>query len=128
MDGQENPNGETNDASTSPSIIQVELKKLELEKAKVENWGTVIDQIIPKVVSYFEQRMVKHEAPIAKTGLWLLGGLAFVITIGTGVLVYVGKLDAASFTFVVGTVLGFMLSFTRLFWKQDGGKRIRRAV
>jgi hypothetical protein len=97
----------------------IELKKLELEQAKVEMLGKIFSDLIPRVAAYFEQRMMKHETPIAKTGIWVLAGLTVLITLGTGFLVYVGKLDAATFTFVIGTVLGFMLSFTRLFWKKD---------
>lgn len=105
---------------TQVMVSEIEAKKLEYEAKKIAFWQEVIGKIVPQVLSYVEQRMVKHDTPIAKTGLWIIGTIVFLIIGGTGTLVFNGKLDAASFTLVIGTVLGYLLSFSKVFLKKDG--------
>ncbi len=101
------------------ALADIEAKKLEIEAKKLEIWGAFLREAIPKVSDYFEQRMLQHETPILKTGIWVLSAIVVLIVGGTGYLVYVGKLDAASFTFAIGTVLGYLLSFSKVFLKRN---------
>lgn len=99
---------------------EIESKRLDLELKKFEFWDKRFGESIPKILNYFEQKMLKHETPILKTSIRVFAGIVILIILGTGFLVYVEKLDAASFTFVIGAVLGYLVAFTKVFWKKEG--------
>lgn len=101
------------------ALIEIEHEKLKLDREKLQFWDKRLGEIIPTFASYYEKRMLSHETPILKTSIWILAGIVILIVVGTGFLVYIGKLDAASFTFVIGTVLGYLLSFSKMFLKKE---------
>jgi hypothetical protein len=98
---------------------QVELKRIELEIEKTRSLNKIIEEIIPKLSEYFEKRMVGHETPILKQSIWIFFSIIILIVLGTGFLVYTQKLDTTSFTFLIGTVLGYLLTFSKTFWKKE---------
>jgi len=116
----EQPKNIANLSEVKTSLPEIERKKLELELKKIEFWDKRFEESIPKILNYFEQKMLKHETPILKTSIRVFAGIVILIILGTGFLVYVEKLDAASFTFVIGAVLGYLVAFSKAFWKKEG--------
>lgn len=99
------------------TLIEIENRKLDLEIEKMKFWSKLVGDNLPRVLDYFQARLLRHDVPVMKTGIWVLSVIVFSIVLGTGVLVYLGKLDSATFTFVIGTVLGYLLSFSKVFLK-----------
>ena len=105
--------------ASTVSLVEIESKKLDLEIKKLDLWTKILGDNLPKVLGYFEQKLLKQETPVLKTGVWVLSAIVVLIVFGTGFLVYLGKLDSATFIFVIGTVLGYLLSFSKVFLKRD---------
>lgn len=103
----------------TPKKEDIEMKRAELELKKIEFLDKRCGEIIPKIASYYEQKMIKYEKPILKTGIWVFAGIIILIVLATLFLVYIDKLDAASFTFVIGAALGYLLAFSKLFWRKE---------
>jgi F0F1-type ATP synthase assembly protein I len=85
---------------------QVELKKLQL-------FEQVITQI-PGYLKYFDDKRSKHQTPITKLTITSFIITILVIIILTGVLVYVKILDSSSFTFIVGTLIGYLFGISKV--------------
>lgn len=89
----------------------IELKKLEL-------WGKVIDQFTP-ILNYFKDKLLKHDSPIAKSTIW---GFVIIIVLVLGssfTLVMLDRLDSSGFTFIIGILLGYLLSVAKMFIRQE---------
>ena len=67
---------------------------------------------------YMEMSKMKlqvQDAPIQKAGVKWTFGLILVMVLTASILVVLDKIDSSSFTFVIGTVLGYLLSFSKMF-------------
>ena len=93
---------------------EVELKKLNL-------WEKLIEQTAPKLLDYLEKRLLKYEAPIAKSTLWGFIIIIGIILGGALTLVILDKLDSSGFTFIVGIILGYFLSAAKMFIRREEG-------
>ena len=65
------------------------------------------------------QKIIKHDAPIAKFAIL---GVAIVILTVLGLtfwLVLNNKLDNSAFTFVVGTIIGYLIAMTKIIFKSE---------
>jgi hypothetical protein len=115
---QQITSGQSHD-NQSASLIEIESKKLDLEMKKMEFWTKIVGDNLPRVLEYFQQKMLRHDVPVMKTGIWILSAIVTLIVAGSGTLVYYGKLDSSTFAFVIGTVLGYLLSFSRVFLNRE---------
>lgn len=88
--------------------LALENAKLQVENAK--NLGTLIDKGLPIVDKYFSQKIEKVEAPKIRMMFWIFGGILFLSVIITGVLTYTGKVSSDNFTFLLGTLLGTIIT------------------
>ncbi|MCK4395040.1 hypothetical protein KAW96_00405 [candidate division WOR-3 bacterium] len=96
----------------------VDIKEVELKK--LSNWEKVIENV-PQVIDFFMQRLLKHEAPIAKSTLWGFIIIIGIILGGALTLVILDKLDSSGFTFIVGIILGYFLSAAKMFIRREEG-------
>ena len=60
---------------------------------------------------YFEKKLKHIEGPKIRWSIIGFLGMLLLIVIGTGVLVFYGKLDSGSFTFLLGTLIGGSITF-----------------
>jgi len=95
-----------------PAKDQVELKKLEL-------WTKALD----KADLLFQWKMTElqeHDVPVSKSTLsglfWMTALIVLVVTI----LMILGKLSESAFTFVMGTLLGFIVAMGKSFFGTNG--------
>jgi hypothetical protein len=94
---------------------QDQSKLAEIEK-RFALWDKALDQIGP-IIEYFKARLEKHDAPVAKYTIW---GLIFLIVLIIGVstlLVALDKLPDSAFTFIIGTIVGFLLAMAKMFFQ-----------
>jgi hypothetical protein len=71
---------------------------------------------IIKLVTTFYERSLKAQEASARFSTGMAIVAAFIITlivVVSGFLTYSGKLDGASFTFLLGLVVGYLLNFLR---------------
>src|SRR3989442_1685459 len=69
-----------------------------------------------KLVTTFYERSLKAQEATARFSTGMAVVAAFIITLivaVSGFLTYSGKLDGASFTFLLGLVVGYLLNFLR---------------
>lgn len=93
-------------------------KLIELEIKRMEFWKEALTKVEP-VLNYFTQKIIKQEAPIAKSLIW---GAAIIILLVLGLtftLVLYDKLDNSAFTFVVGTIVGYLIAMTKIIFKSE---------
>ena len=90
----------------------IELRKLDLMEK-------IIDKVIPEVIKFFEQRLLKHESPIVKSTIWGFIAIIVLILAGSFFLVTRNKLDSSGFTFIVGIILGYFLSAAKMFIRRE---------
>ena len=95
---------------------QKEMYDIELKKQ--ENWGKLIDKATP-LLEYFMAKLIKHDAPIAKSTIWGFMILIVLILVSSFILVLWNKLESAGFTFIVGTILGYLLSMAKMFVRRE---------
>jgi hypothetical protein len=87
---------------------EVKLKELEL-------WGQALELVKP-IISYYENKLAKHDSPIAKSTIWGFITIICVVLIGSTVLLALDKIDKANFTFIVGSILGYLFSMSKMFF------------
>lgn len=85
---------------------QAELKKLEL-------FEKVIEQI-PGYLRYFDDKRSKHETPITKLTIKSFIWIVLIIVVLSGVLVFYKFLDSSSFTFIIGTLIGYLFGISKV--------------
>ncbi len=89
---------------------EVKLKELEL-------WGKAIDMIAP-IIDYYQNKLAKHDAPIAKSTIWAFIIIIGIILISSTALLACDKIDKSNFTFIIGSVLGYLFSMAKMFFNQ----------
>lgn len=91
-----------------PPDKEVKLKELEL-------WGQALELVKP-IISYYENKLTKHDSPIAKSTIWGFITIICVVLIGATVLLALDKIDKSNFTFIVGSILGYLFSMAKMFF------------
>jgi hypothetical protein len=98
------------EASTAKD--QIELKKLEM-------WTKALD----KADLLFQWKMAElnnHDVPVSKQTLSGLFWMTALIVVVVTVLMILGKLSESAFTFVMGTLLGFIVAMGKSFFGTNG--------
>ena len=85
---------------------EVELKRLEL-------FEKVINQI-PGYLKYFDDKRSKHETPITKLTIKSFIWIVSIIIIFSGILVFYKFIDSSSFTFIIGTLIGYLFGISKI--------------
>jgi len=99
-------NEQTNQHSDKSNSNGLEIKKLQL-------FEKVVDQI-PGYLKYFDDKRSKHETPITKLTIGSFVSIIAIIIILSGVLVYSKLLDSSAFTFIIGTLLGYLFGISKV--------------
>lgn len=99
-------NEQVEDSKENIGSINLEYKKLEL-------FEKIINQI-PGYLTYFDDKRSKHETPITKITIISFLIVIAVILIGTGLLVFAKLLDSSAFTFIVGTIMGYLFGISKI--------------
>ena len=91
--------------------VELQIKQVELQKEQTKNTQTLIEQGLPVVEQYFSKKMQHVDNPRFKWATIVFGLILFTIVVGSGILVYEGKIDAGNFTFLLGVIVGYMMTF-----------------
>jgi len=92
------------------------------DKAESENsdrFLDTIDKIVPLIIKYIEKKLMSYDTPLAKSTIW---GFMIILVACLGTtftLVMLEKIDSASFTFIIGIILGYMLSMAKIFLRRE---------
>jgi len=85
-------------------------KGLELEIQQAKNFEILIKEVLPLVKDYFTTKLEKVDSPRFKISTLVFGGLLFIIVLITAFLVYIDKLAADNFTFLIGIIVGYAMT------------------
>jgi hypothetical protein len=88
----------------------LEEKKIELELQRNKSFNMLVSQGLPLLEKYFTSKLEKIEAPKFKWTLIIFGSLLTISVVGTGILVYADKVDSANFTFLLGIMIGSIVT------------------
>lgn len=74
-----------------------------------------IDPLLQLFKAFFEQTMNRHKAKAVfdLRMAWIVMALIVVIVGIAGALTYLDKIDGATFTFLLGLIIGYVLTFIR---------------
>lgn len=76
--------------------------------------GTIIKDNLPSLLKYFDDQKTKHTTPITKFTISSFLAIISIIIITSSVLVYTKLLDSSAFTFIIGTVLGYLFGISKI--------------
>lgn len=100
------------------ATIKLQEKQMELQAkqqdVQIENSKIIqkaVDQGLPLMKEYYHAKMKHVESPKFKWSMILFGTILFICVVGSGVLVFFDKLDSGSFTFLLGTLIGGIITF-----------------
>lgn len=91
--------------------IDLQSKQLESQIASSKLFEKAVEQGFPLLKEYMEVKVQKIESPKFKWSILIFGGILLISVIGSGFLVFMDKLDSGSFTFLLGTLIGGMITF-----------------
>lgn len=94
-------------------LIELEKQRLQLQEQQAKNFNTLIEKALPLVEKYFTTRLEKLEAPKFKISSIIFSTILLVIVIGSGVLVFYGKITSDNFTFLIGVIVGYLMTFIK---------------
>jgi len=79
----------------------------------------LLKENIPPILKYLDDQRTKHTTPLTKftIGSFLL--VIAIILIITGLLVYSKLLESSAFTFIVGTILGYLFGISKIILSKD---------
>lgn len=108
MENENKPKTEGPKSKGSMPDKEVKLKELEL-------WGQALELVKP-IIDYYQNKLTKHDSPIAKSTIWGFITIICVVLIGSTVLLALDKIDKSNFTFIVGSILGYLFSMAKMFF------------
>ncbi len=101
----------SNQAEIQMTALRLQEKQLELQKQNKEILQKVVDKGLPILDKYIHTQLKTVDAPRVRWSIIGFLGILFIIILGSGFLVYSGKLDSGSFTFLLGTLIGASITF-----------------
>ena len=106
-------NPEVDTAEKEVELLKLQQKQLDLEQEKAKSLNSLLEKAIPLIEKYYSTKLEKIEAPKFKYTLIIFSFLLFVVVIGTGILVFYGKVSSENFTFLIGILIGSVITFLR---------------
>ncbi len=107
------PQKQLNDERILEAQLKLQSQQLEIQKEQTKNFGILIDKVAPLIEKYYSAKLEKIEAPKFRWSAIIFGIMLVVIVVGSMYLVYEGKLGADNFTFLVGVIVGYMMTFIK---------------
>jgi len=92
---------------------EVQLKQTELQLEQAKNFGMLIDKLVPVAERYLTAKMEKLEAPKFKWSYIVVCILLVILLVGSMILAYYGKISSENFAFLMGTVVGYLMTFMK---------------
>jgi hypothetical protein len=89
--------------------LQAQQQAAQIENAKVLQ--TAVEQGMPLLKDYLHAKMKNVDSPKFKWSIVLFGAVLLVCVIGSGFLVFFDKMESGSFTFLLGTLIGGIITF-----------------
>ena len=93
-----------------PNKKSLEEKQVELQIQQAKNLGIILDRVVPAVEKYYSEKMKRLEEPRFK---WTLVAFAIILVVIVGVsayLLYLDKIPAENFTFLLGILVGAIMA------------------
>ncbi|HLD12344.1 MAG TPA: hypothetical protein VJB87_01995 [Candidatus Nanoarchaeia archaeon] len=91
--------------------LELQKKQLEAQLQGNQLLQKAIEQGLPLLHQYFQTKLEKVESPKIRLGVIGFLVILLVMTLVSGGLVALGKLDSSSFTFFLGTMIGAAVTF-----------------
>ena len=91
-------------------IIEIEKEKIKVQLKQQETIQKIVDKGLPLIQRYFTSKIEKIEAPRFKWTFIIFGGLLFASLVGTGLLTYYDKISSENFTFLLGILIGSIVT------------------
>ena len=97
-------------AKTQESLMKIEEQRLKLQTEQAKNFNKIIDKGLPLLEKYFTSKIEKLEAPRFRWMFIVFGGI-LIMSVGlTGFLTFYGKISSENFTFLLGILLGAIIT------------------
>ena len=100
--------------ANSKKISTSEESKNNPDTKGLEILGSILKENLPSVLKYLDDQKTKHTTPITKFTIGSFLTVIAIILIGSGILVYTKLLDSSAFTFIVGTVMGYLFGISKI--------------
>lgn len=91
--------------------LKVQEKQFEAQITNAKMFDKAIEQGLPLLKDYLDNKMNKVETPKFKWTIGAFGAILLICVIGSGLLVFFDKMDSGSFTFLLGTLIGGIITF-----------------
>lgn len=74
-----------------------------------------VDPILKLITTVYERKLAAREADarLAKHLSWIAVAIIALVVLSAAVLTYLGKVDGSTFGFLLGLVVGYMLTYVR---------------
>lgn len=96
--------------SEKEAMIKLEEQRIKLQTEQAKNLSKVIDKGLPLVEKYFSAKIERLEAPKFRW-MFIIFGAILLISIGlTGFLTFYGKISSENFTFLLGILIGSIIT------------------
>ena len=92
------------------SMIKLEEQRLKLQTEQAKNVNKLMEKGLPLVEKYFSTKLEKLEAPRFKWMLIIFGGILVLSVALTGFLTFFGKVSSENFTFLLGILIGAIIT------------------
>ena len=92
------------------SIIKLEEQRLKLQTEQAKNFSKIIEKGLPLIEKYFTAKIEKLEAPRLRWMFIIFGTILFISIGLTGFLTFYGKISSENFTFLLGILIGSIIT------------------
>ena len=99
-----------NMATNQNQTIEVEKEKVRLQQEQAKNFNKLIDKGFPLIERYLNAKLEKIEAPRFKWTFVIFGVLLILILGITAFLTFYDKLNPENFTFLLGILIGSIIT------------------
>ena len=89
--------------------MQIKQHEAQIENSKVMQ--KAVDQGMPILKEYLHAKMQTVDSPKIRWSIILFGLILGLSVLGSGILVFFDKMDSGSFTFLLGTLIGGIITF-----------------
>lgn len=92
------------------AVIKLEEQRLKLQTEQAKKFNKIIEESLPLVEKYFTAKIEKLEAPRFRWMFIIFGSILFISIGLTGFLTFYGKISSENFTFLLGILIGSIIT------------------
>ncbi len=93
--------------------MKLEEQKLKTQTEQNKELIKVAKRVTEAIEKYYTLKLTKLEAPKFKWSTTLFSVIILLIVVGSGLLVYYGKLSSSNFTLLIGVIVGYLMTFIK---------------